>query len=95
MVALSATRTSTIFRSGGNSTFQCGINHRHRRPAPPQRAAAGTSTSTVNRNRIFRTKEVILLPGGAENEVVRGLRVDQCLEPTNYNYIPELAVAAI
>ena len=31
-----------------------------------------TSTSTVNRTRIFRTKEVILLPGVAENEVVRG-----------------------
>ena len=28
---------------------------------------AATSTSTVIRNRIFRTKEVILLPGVAEN----------------------------
>ena len=86
MVAVSATVTeinrfdspaqelSRIFRRGGNSTFQCGINYRTRRPVPYERAAAATSTSTVNRNRIFWTKEVILLPGVAENEVVRGLR---------------------
>ena len=69
-----AQELSAIFRRGGNSTFQRGIKHRPRRPAPYQRAAAATSTSTVNRNRIFRTKEVILLPGVAENEVVRGPR---------------------
>ena len=38
---------------------------------PYQRELAATSTSTANRNRIFQTKEVILLPGVAENEVVR------------------------
>ena len=65
---------SAIFRRGGNSTFQRSINHRPRRPVPYQRAAAATSTSTVNRNRIFRTKEVILLPGVTANEVVRGPR---------------------
>ena len=69
-----AQELSAIFRRGGNSTFQRGINHKPRRPVPYQRAAAATSTSTVNRNRIFRTKEVILLPGVAENEVVRGPR---------------------
>ena len=69
-----AQELSAIFRREGNSTFQRGINHRPRRPAPYQRAAAATSTSTVNRNRTFRTKEVILSLGVAENEVVRGPR---------------------
>ena len=42
---------SVIFRCRGNSKFQHGINHRPRRPAPYERAAAAaTSTSTVNRN---------------------------------------------
>ena len=36
------------------------------------RAESATSTSTANRNQIFRMKEVILLPGVAENEVARG-----------------------
>ena len=62
---------SAIFRRRGNSTIQCGINHRSKRTVPYQRAAA-TSTSTVNKTRIFRTKEVILLPGVAQHEVVRG-----------------------
>ena len=66
-----AQELSAIFRCGGNSTFQRGINHRPRRPVPYQRAAAAISTSTVNRNQIL---EVILLPGVAENEVVRGPR---------------------
>ena len=39
-----------------------------------QGVAAVTSTSTVKRNLIFWIKEVILLPGVAENEVVRGLQ---------------------
>ena len=38
------------------------------------RAESATSTSTANRNQIFRMKEVILLPGVAENEVARGPR---------------------
>ena len=64
---------SAIFRRRGNSTIQCGINHRSRRTVSYQRAAA-KSTSTVNRTRIFRTKKVILLPGVAQHEVVRGPR---------------------
>ena len=36
--------------------------------------AATISTRTVNRNRMFRTKEVIPLSRVAENEVVRGPR---------------------
>ena len=62
----------TIFRCRSNSMFQRGINHIPRRPIPYQRTVAATSTSTVNRNQIFRTKKVILLPGVAENKVVRG-----------------------
>ena len=64
---------SATFRRGGNSPTQCGINHSPRRPVPYQRAAA-TSTRTVNRTTILRTKEVILLPGVSENEVVRWSR---------------------
>ena len=55
--------------------FQRGINHKPGRPVLGHRAASATSTSTANRNQIFRMKEVILLPGVAENEVVvRGPR---------------------
>lgn len=67
-----ALELSVIFRR--NLKFQCDINHRPKRPVPYQREATATSTSTVNRNWIFRTKEVTLLPGVAENEVVRGPR---------------------
>ena len=69
-----AQELSARFRRGGHSTFQRGINHRLTRPVSYQRAAAATSNNTVNRNRIFQTKEVILLPGVAENEVFRGPR---------------------
>ena len=54
--------------------FQRGINHKPGRPVLYHRAVSATSTSTVNRNQIFRMKEVILLPGVAENEVARGPR---------------------
>ena len=54
--------------------FQRGINHKPGRPVLYHRAVSATSTSTANRNQIFRMKEVILLPGVAENEVVRGPR---------------------
>ena len=69
---------SAIFRRRGNSTVQCGINHRSRRTVSYQKAAA-KSTSTVNRTRIFRTKKVILLPGVAQHEVVRGPRKSDLL----------------
>ena len=43
-------------------------DHRPRRPVPYHRTAAATSsTSTVNKDQISRTKEVILLAGVAEN----------------------------
>ena len=54
--------------------FQRGINHKPGRPVLYHRAESATSTSTANRNQIFRMKEVILLPGVAENEVARGPR---------------------
>ena len=54
--------------------FQRGINHKPGRPVLCHRAVSATSTSTANRNQIFRMKEVILLPGVAENEVARGPR---------------------
>ena len=54
--------------------FQRGINPKPGRPVLCHRAVSATSTSTANRNQIFRMKEVILLPGVAENEVARGPR---------------------
>ena len=81
-----AQELSSLFRCGGGSArstviqFQCGVNYkRRRRPTPYQRrvgtpAAAAKSTRNICKNRIFWTKEVILLPGAAEDEALRGPR---------------------
>lgn len=56
-------------------------DHRPRRPVPYHRAAAATSsTSTVNKDQISRTKEVIMLAGVAENEGLRGLRKSDLMD---------------
>ena len=52
---------SATFRRGGNSTIQCGINHRSTKSNVYQHCQQNSDLS-----------EVILLPGVAENEVVRG-----------------------
>ena len=55
-----------------------------------QRELAAASTSTANRNRIFQTKEVILLPGVAENEVVRRPRKSDLMVQGFIRSEPEL-----